>query len=230
MIEDEDAAKIFLSGIINEEVLELEFATQDHKIRRYGNDDDTCKNKPFLHLCRFDLFAKVLLPSGKIETRLIKLQKADSQEILQLWYSIGMPRRNPVTMYGRTVDRMYCIFIVTGNIKIPNCPIVFVESKIEDCITGEEIQSDDAFLKSLHAGRRTWIIQVDQLIRPYEEDVMKYLKIFDQERYTPDRHVADFDENEYFDHYRPLIHRLHLASENEDVKAEMRLEDDFYAR
>ncbi|MDR3198631.1 MAG: hypothetical protein LBU34_12260, partial [Planctomycetaceae bacterium] len=85
MLEDEEVAKTFLSAIIEEEVLELRFATLERTIRRPPdkvNTTETAKEstenagESFLTVCRFDFSAQISTADGKTKTVMIELQKA----------------------------------------------------------------------------------------------------------------------------------------------------------
>ncbi|MDR1182918.1 MAG: hypothetical protein LBL13_13175, partial [Bacteroidales bacterium] len=78
MMEDEKVAKSFLSAIIGEEVLELDFSTQEHTVYKPVKDERREKeeDKLFLTVCRFDFSAKISLPDGGFKTVALELQKA----------------------------------------------------------------------------------------------------------------------------------------------------------
>ncbi|MDR1339774.1 MAG: hypothetical protein LBK58_06965, partial [Prevotellaceae bacterium] len=68
MMEDEKVAKSFLSAIIEEEVLELDFSTQEHTVYKSVKDANKEKEEEkqlFLTVCRFDFSAKISLPGGR---------------------------------------------------------------------------------------------------------------------------------------------------------------------
>jgi hypothetical protein len=81
MMEDEKVAKTFLSAIIGEDVVELDFAAQELTRRPFSDEQKEKKQKKekdetFLTICRFDFSAKISVPGGGFKTVMIELQKA----------------------------------------------------------------------------------------------------------------------------------------------------------
>ncbi|MDR3197957.1 MAG: hypothetical protein LBU34_08840, partial [Planctomycetaceae bacterium] len=80
-------------------------------------------------------------------------------------------------------------------------------------------------IEGLH--HRSWIVQLDQLKQRRRNNVEKLLSLFYQGNRTDNRHLLKVDENEYPETCRPIIRRLRMASGDEDIQAEMEMEDDF---
>ncbi|MDR0725384.1 MAG: hypothetical protein LBF59_05170, partial [Prevotellaceae bacterium] len=106
MMEDEKVAKAFLSAIIEQEVVELDFAAQEHTLRREKDETKSKKQtKPekqeeneesFFTVCRFDFSAKISLPEGGFKVVMIELQKAKfSSDIMRFRRYLGVHYRNP---------------------------------------------------------------------------------------------------------------------------------------
>ncbi|MDR2389162.1 MAG: hypothetical protein LBD89_05175, partial [Tannerellaceae bacterium] len=231
MMEDEKVAKAFLSAIIGEEVLELDFTGQEHTLRHPLEKEEEKEEKLFLTVCRFDFSAKIQLPGGGFKTVLIELQKAKlASDIMRFRRYVGLHYQNPNNVYGNEKNRkarqIYCIFLLGYDIGIPGCPVIQVDCKTVDATTQKELtETKNEFIQSLH--HRSWIIQIDQLKQRRRNDVEKLLTIFDQENRTRNHHILNIDEEDFPERYRPVIRRLRKAYENDDVQTEMEMEDDF---
>ncbi|MDR3187689.1 MAG: hypothetical protein LBT94_00695, partial [Prevotellaceae bacterium] len=121
MMEDEKVAKAFISAIIGEEVLELDFAAQEHTFRvsqsgqakQKGEKKGKQKEEAFFTVCRFDFSAKIATPNGGFKTVLIELQKAKlSSDIMRFRRYVGVHYQNPSNIYGEEDDKkarqLYC--------------------------------------------------------------------------------------------------------------------------
>ncbi|MDR1268997.1 MAG: hypothetical protein LBK82_05685, partial [Planctomycetaceae bacterium] len=124
MLEDEEVAKSFLSAIIEEEVLEVHFAAQEHTLRRPRNEVAAKEDKEeaetlFLTVCRFDFSAKISTPNGEHKTVMIELQKAKfSSDIMRFRRYLGLHYQNPDNTYTDGNDeykkarQIYGIFLL----------------------------------------------------------------------------------------------------------------------
>ncbi|MDR2706027.1 MAG: hypothetical protein LBC02_09640 [Planctomycetaceae bacterium] len=233
MMEDEKVAKSFLSAIIEEEVLELNFSAQERTFRRPLNNPVVTAEeaeKLFLTVCRFDFSAKILTPDGGFKTVMIELQKAKfSTDIMRFRRYLGVHYQNPNNTYGNEGNKKACpiygIFLLGYDIGIYDCPIVQVDNNVKDGVTKKKLKVTNEFIQGLH--HRSWIIQIDQLKQRRRNDAEKLLSIFDQANRTSNQHILNVNENEFPKMYRPVIRRLRMASESEDIQVEMEMEDDF---
>ncbi|MDR3198759.1 MAG: hypothetical protein LBU34_12900 [Planctomycetaceae bacterium] len=239
LLEDEEVAKSFLSAIIEEEVLELRFATRERTLRLLPNKENSTKNTKkstenagelFLTVCRFDFSAQIATADGKTKTVMIELQKAKFySDIMRFRRYLGLHYQNPHNVYGSKKNKkacqIYAIFLLGYDIGVNDCPIIQVDQNIKDGTTKESLEVTNEFIEGLH--HRSWIIQLDQLKQRRRNNVEKLLSLFYQGNRTDNRHLLNVDENEYPETCRPIIRRLRMASGNEDVQAEMEMEDDF---
>ncbi|MDR0574335.1 MAG: hypothetical protein LBG96_09955, partial [Tannerella sp.] len=103
MMEDNRVARAFLSAIIQEEVVELDFAPQEHTIRVPPKKEEhpTEKKEINFTVCRFDFSARISVPGGGYKTVLIELQKAKlASDIMRFRRYLGLHYRNPNNAYG----------------------------------------------------------------------------------------------------------------------------------
>jgi hypothetical protein len=231
MMEDNRVARAFLSAIIGEEVLELSFTTGEHTLRL--PPDGERKDEPPISytVCRFDFSAQIALPDGKHKTVLIELQKAKfASDIMRFRRYLGVHYQNPNNSYDsgdgrRKARQIYCIFLLGHDIGIPDCPVIEVDSRAKDVTTKENLDAPNEFIQSLH--HRSWIVQILQLKQRRRTDLEKLLSIFDQENRTQNHHILNVNEDDFPNSYHPVIRRLRMASENDDMQIEMEMEDDY---
>jgi hypothetical protein len=234
MMEDNRVAKSFLSAIIGERIIELEFSAQEHtvqvdkpkskksKAKKRKDDEDTV-----LTVCRVDFSARIAIPSG-YKTVTIELQKAKlSSDIMRFRRYLGVHYQNPENSYGKEPEKarqIYCIFLLDYGMDLPERPVLEVNFQVKDVTTGEELSAVNEFIESLH--HRSWIVQIRQLKSHRRNDLEKLLSIFDQDNLTADHHILNVDEDSFPEEYRHIIRRLRKANESEKIKKEMELEDD----
>ncbi|MDR1052964.1 MAG: hypothetical protein LBL39_02210 [Planctomycetaceae bacterium] len=227
-MEDEEVAKSFLSAIIEEEVLEVHFATQERTLRRPLNEVGKEESeKLFLTVCRFDFSAKISIPNGGHKTVMIELQKAKfSADIMRFRRYLGLHYQSSDNTYDsgnhQKARQIYGIFLLGYDIGIRDCPIIQVDQNIKDGTTKKNLAvTNNEFIESLH--HRSWIVQLDQLKQHRRNDAETLLSIFD----LGTHHTLQVNENDFPQRYIPVIRRLRMASESADVQTEMEMEDDF---
>jgi hypothetical protein len=235
MMEDKKVAKSFLSAIIGEEVVKLDFASRERTIRKSSatqtdeekkiEDSDLC-----LTVCRYDFSAQIAIPGGGFKTVLIELQKAKlASDIMRFRRYLGRNYQDPDNTYGAENDKkarqIYCIFLLGYDICIPGRTVIQVDYSSKDVTTNEELLcSTNEFIQSLH--HRSWIVQIEQLKQRRRNDLEKLLSIFDQENRTKNHYIVNVNEDDFPADYRSIIRRLRMAAESEDIQIEMEMEDD----
>jgi hypothetical protein len=229
MMEDEKVAKSFLSAIIGEEVLELDFSAQERTIRKPPKKSE--KEEINLTVCRFDFSAKISLPCGGFKTVLIELQKAKfPSDIMRFRRYVGLHYKNPNNTYTveseKKARQIYCIFLLGYDIGIPGHPIIHFDIMATDDTTKEQLSvAGNEFVEGLH--HRSWIVQLDQLKQRRRNDIEKLLSVFDPDNLTKNEHIMNVNEADFPEIYRPIIRRLRMAYEDEQIQIEMEMEDDY---
>jgi hypothetical protein len=239
MMEDEKVAKSFLSAIIGEEVVELDFASSEHTLRdisvkKSGQQNEKKEDSSLcLTVCRYDFSARIALPGGGFKTVLIELQKAKlTSDIMRFRRYLGRNYQDPANTYGNEKNRkarqIYCIFLLGHDICVPGRTVIQVDYTAKDVTTNEELSAAASeFIQSLH--HRSWIVQIEQLKQRRRNDLEKLLSIFDQENRTKNHHILNVNEDDFPGQYRAVIRRLRMACESEDIQIEMEMEDDILA-
>jgi hypothetical protein len=233
MMENETAAKVFLSAIIEEEVLEISDAAQerDFTVHPPLNNREEKDEKLFLSIDRFNFYAKISVPGAAFKTVMIELQKAKfPQDVMRFRCYPGSQTPLPINTGNSKTDQkhrccFYRIFLLSRNINIPDTPIVYVDYSFKDAATKEQVDSTNEFLRSLDY--RSWIIQLDQLKQHRRSNIEKLLNIFTQEKWTSEHHILSVNEDKFPQKYHPVIQCLHIASQNKDIRKAMEQEDEF---
>jgi hypothetical protein len=232
MMEDEKVAKSFLSAIIREEVLELDFSAQERTLRKPSKKGKKKEEEEInLTVCRFDFSAKISLPCGGFKTVLVELQKAKfPSDIMRFRRYVGLHYKNPNNTYTveseKKARQIYCIFLLGYDIGMTGHPILHINNTITDDTTKEQLYAEgNEFIEGLH--HRSWIVQLDQLKQRRRNDIEKLLSVFDPDNLTKNEHIMNVNEDDFPEIYRPIIRRLRMAYEDEQIQIEMEMEDDY---
>ncbi|GHT22674.1 hypothetical protein FACS189430_04810 [Bacteroidia bacterium] len=220
MMEDNKVAKKFISAIIREEVVELDFA---HTSVPYAGDTG-------LTVCHMDFAAKISTPGGyKIVA--IELQKAKlPTDIMRFRNYLGQNYQSSDNTYRveeaeyPKARQIYCIFLLNHGIGFPAVPMLEVNQNVTDAATGNLVDGNkNEFIESLH--HRSWIIQIPQLKQRRRNDLEMLLSIFDQDNLSADHHIKNVNEEDFPEEYRPIIRRLQMAQSTAEVRQQMITED-----
>ena len=232
MMHDSKIAKIILSAIIGEKIIDLDFsATETPLVLKKGVKK---KNRVLeqITVCRIDFRAKIETPDG-YKSVMIELQKAKlATDIMRFRKYLGVMYQSKDNTYkqdkGKTKEKarqIYCIYFLNYEIGLSDNPILKVDYTATDHTTGEQLPTESDFIKSLN--HKSWIIQVRQLKGKRRNDLENLLSIFDQSNITNDNQVLSIDESQYPEAYKMVIRKLQEAYASEEVRNEMQIEDDF---
>jgi hypothetical protein len=163
---------------------------------------------------------------------LIELQKAKlASDIMRFRRYLGVHYQDSNNSYadgdGRKKARqIYCIFLLGHDIGIPDRPVIEVDANVKDVTTKEHLDTTNEFIESLH--HRSWIVQTLQLKQRRRTDLEKLLGIFEQNNRTNmKQYFLNINDDDFPEIYRPVIRRLRMASENEEMQYQMEMEDDY---
>jgi hypothetical protein len=239
IMEDGKAAKSFLSAIIGEEIVELESASRKRIARKPSEVEEEQKRANeekhglFCTVCRFYRSARIAISGGGFKTVLIELQKAKLASDIMRFRSYQERNYrysdNTCEEQGdRTAQQIYCIFLLIDDICIPERTVILADDTVKDVTTNEDLSTTNEFIQSLH--HRSWIVQINQLKQRRRNDLEKMLSIFDQKNrkgitpYTLNVNEEDFPEQEC----HPVLRRLRIAHESEEIETQMEYEDDYW--
>jgi hypothetical protein len=236
MLEDNKAAKLFLSAIIGEEIIELDYIQNEvtrEKIPLLKDDKDNDKDKDtdisLIQISRFDFSAKIKTESG-FKTIAIELQRAKFlADLMRFRRYLGLHYQREDNSY-KDADgdihprQIYYIFFLGYDTNLPPCPVLKVDYSVRDACSGEVFQTTDEFITGLH--HVSWVIQIGLLKASRRNRLEQILSIFDQSNALENHQLLDIDDENYPKEYRVILRRLRKAMENYEIRRKMELEDD----
>jgi hypothetical protein len=227
MLEDKRVARAVLSAIIQEKVVELNFATRERLVRKPDEKDGTWEPEMHYTVCRIDFSARIATPEGGSKTVVIELQKARlMSDIMRFRRYLELHFRSWENACGdensHGARQIYCIFILEQDIGIPGCPVIRVDSAVWDVATGKALDTaGNEFIESIR--HRSWIVQTRQLKDSRRTDLERLLSIF----CLGLNHILSVKEDDYPKNCRLIIRRLCTAVGNELIRTEMEYDDDY---
>lgn len=244
LMEDPESAKIVLSTLINENIIELNFEPTSHteKIK----DPETDKEIKLFHL---DFTATVALPDGSKEMIMIEIQKAKvAGDIFRfkryITANFQKKQRKAVTNHltGELEERdfpirLLPIFILNFRIENEINELLIKTGRVKYCVFKEkELQKQNEFIDNLSYD--LYVVQLPNLQSidksEYENDEYKsklyaLLKLFDQEsQLLDDRHRLRIFRALFPNFLDRIIKRLRTAySDNPELEKQMNAEDEY---
>jgi hypothetical protein len=225
MMEDNAVAKLLVSSIIGEEVLELEPKPQEHTREKLqiGSDNSS------LTVYRLDFSAKIKVPDGQKLVH-IEMQKAGlPTDIPRFRRYLGEqftdPNNNIKTNSGTIGLQIYCIYFLGKDLGLKDAPVLKISPNVVDVATSEIIDTKSDFIDSLH--HKSWVVQINCLKSRRRTELEQLLSVFDQGNITKDWHILNVSEEDFPEKFRPIIRRLKSAASDSKVKKQMKVEDEF---
>ena len=229
MMSDSKVAKTFLSAIIGEKIVQLDFTSTEYTLKTGIKKNQIDRTLEQIVVCRLDFAAKIKTENGNYKTVIIELQKAKfATDIMRFRRYLGtmyQSKENTSDRQRVKARQIYCIYLLNYEIELSDCPIIKVDYTVSDLATGEQLNKKNEFIESLN--HKSWIVQVKQLKEKRRNELENLLSIFDQDSTTDDKHILNVDENLFPKEYRHIIRKLREACESKQVREEMQLEDDY---
>jgi hypothetical protein len=225
LMEDNAVAKLVVSSIIGEEVLELEPKPQERTREKVKIDT----NESSITVYRLDFSAKIKVPSGHKLVH-IEMQKASlPTDIIRFRRYLGEQYIDPDntinTPDGIKGLQIYCLYFLGKGLGTHDTPVLEINPNVKDVATSEIINEKSDFIESLH--HKTWIIQINCLKDRRRNELEQLLSVFDQSNITKDWHILNIKEEDFPEKFRPVIRILKSAAGNSTVKRQMKVEDEF---
>jgi len=219
LMEDNKIAKLIVSKIIGEEILELEPKPQERtfKVGAYNG----------LSVYHLDFAATIKTEEGTKKV-IIEIQKAKfAWDIMRFRKYLGnqySDESNSYNVAGK-IKAMPIISIYFINYPLENLesPVIKVNRSYLDLATKEIIEAKNEFVESLT--HDAYIIQIQKLKSNRRNDLEILLSIFDQDNRYEDFHILKINEENFPEEYRPIIRRLQKAQEERQVRDTMDAED-----
>ena len=229
MMSDSKVAKTFLSAIIGEKIIELDFASTEYTLRPGIERRQIDRVLEQITVCRFDFAAKIETENGGYKTIIIELQKAKlATDIMRFRRYLGITYQSiENTSDKRRIKarQIYCIYLLNYEIGLSDSPIIKVDMQVSDLTTGEELDRKNEFINSLH--HKSWIVQVRKLKEKRRNELENLLSIFDQDNAIENEHIMNIDESRFSEAHQHIIRKLREAYESKQVRIEMQMEDDY---
>jgi hypothetical protein len=219
MMENNKIAKIFISAIIEEEVIELDFAntriicTKPEKNNSIGS-----------RMSNFEFIAKIRTTNEDYKTVIIEIQTTlDSSNIIRFRQDTEFRYRN----HKKT--EIYCIYFLGDGLKVENVPVIVVNNNVAYTqATGERLDVQHEFFSIIR--HKSWIIQIPCITQRRHNDLEKLLGIiFDQSKTFNGQlflNIGDDDEAEDFPgKFRPIIRHLVAATQDSQISGNQKFED-----
>jgi flagellar biosynthesis GTPase FlhF len=238
LMEDSKVAKIFLSAIIGQEILELDFKPQELSgeletvPKRVIKEDNFI---PHLTVYRLDFSAKILTEEGE-KIVIIEIQKAKLlNDVMRFRRYLGKQYQNPDYFYLRKSTHgkdikygfpIISIYFLGERLEhIHGIPVVMVNNEAIDLYSGKKIEQREDFVESLT--HKSYIISIPDLSAKRRNELEILLSIFDQSSIDASHHILNVKEEDFAEKYRPIIRRLQKAASEQAMRNKMQLEDDF---
>lgn len=230
MMSDTKVAKIFLSAIIEEKIVELDFVSTERSLKPGAKRSDINRELEELVVCRFDFAAKIKTGSGEYKTVTIELQKAKfATDIMRFRRYLGVMYQdadNTSDKQRLKARQIYCIYLLNYDIGLSNSPVIKVDHIVSDQATGEELSNKNEFIQSLN--HKSWIVQIRQLKENRRNDLENLLSIFDQDNITKDNHILNVNSENFSEEHKHIVRKLQEAYASSQIRDEMIMEDDYF--
>ena len=229
MMSDSKVAKTFLSAIIGEKIMQLDFTSTEYTLKVDVDKRQINRTLEQIVVCRFDFAAKIKTDVGTYKTVIIELQKAKfATDIMRFRRYLGTMYQSVENTYDKKrvkARQIYCIYLLNYEIGLSDSPIIKVDYVVSDLTTGEKLEKRNEFIESLN--HKSWIVQVRKLKEKRRNELENLLSIFDQNSITDDQHILNIDERQFQKEYQHIIRKLREAYESKQVREEMQMEDDY---
>lgn len=223
LMDDNKIAKLIISAIIGQEIETLEFCPTEHRsdIERRS-----------LTVYRLDFTAKIKTPEGFTQV-IIEIQKAKfATDIMRFRKYLAqqyasdeniMEFNEPAESYKKALP-IISIYFLGHKLNHTKAPVIKVQRKYYDVISGKEIKDKEEFIESLT--HDSFIIQIPYLREKRQTELLILLSVFDQSTIYKDTHVLSVKEEDFPEKYRPIIRRLQYAIVEPEVRKTMDIEDE----
>ena len=222
LLDDNRIAKLFLSTLIGQDIIELSFRPTEH-----------CTNvkQRSVTVFRMDFSARIVLPGGEENLVIIEIQKAKyATDIMRFRKYLGqqyLSKENSYTVKGELhAMPILSIYLLGHSLEHTDFPVIRVIRQYLDASGKEQLQRREEFIESLT--HDSIIVQISHLNQRHQSDLECLLGIFDQSQKDPaDAHTLSIREEDYPEKFQGVIRRLIKAISEPKVREIMEVEDDY---
>lgn len=222
LLDDNRVARLFLSTMIGEEIVELTFRPTEHR---------TDVEQRNVTVFRIDFSARIALPNGGEKLLIIEIQKAKfASDIMRFRKYLGrqyLSKENSYMVNGELrAMPILSIYLLGHSLEHTESPVIRVVRQYLDATGREQIARQEDFIESLT--HDSIIVQIPHLKQRRQNDLESLLGIFDQSQKDPaDAHTLSIREEDYPKKFHGVIRRLIKAISEPDVRETMEVEDDY---
>jgi len=223
LLDDNRIARLFLSTMIGEEIVELTFRPTEHR---------TDVEQRSVTVFRIDFSARIALPDGGEKLVIIEIQKAKfAADIMRFRKYLGrqyLSKENSYTAAGGELRAMpiLSIYLLGHSLEHTESPVIRVVRQYLDATGRERLEHREEFIESLT--HDSLIVQIPHLKQRRQNDLESLLGIFDQSQKDPaDAHTLSIREEDYPKKFHGVIRRLIKAISEPEVRETMEVEDDY---
>ena len=223
LLDDNRIARLFLSTMIGEEIVELTFRPTEHR---------TDVEQRSVTVFRIDFSARIALPDGGEKLVIIEIQKAKfAADIMRFRKYLGrqyLSKENSYTTADGELRAMpiLSIYLLGHSLEHTDSPVIRVVRQYLDATGRERLDHREEFIESLT--HDSLIVQIPHLKRRRQNDLECLLGIFDQSQKDPsDAHTLSIREEDYPKKFHGVIRRLIKAISEPEVRETMEVEDDY---
>jgi hypothetical protein len=238
LMEDNKVAKIILSTLTDLDIIDLEFLPQE--LSHFKDDDDKKFSKRYtvfnLSIYRLDFSARIRDKNDQEKVIIIEVQKSKfTNESMRFRKYLGKQYMNE-TLFEWAEDHakntfksgipiLPIYFLGESFSEFRNYPVIHITRSVKDRYSHEILSPKTKFIDSLfHEGI---IINIPALRKSRRDELEVLLSIFDQENRAENHHIMNVKEIDFPEKFRPIIRRLKSATQEQEVRDIMIIEDDF---
>ena len=221
LLEDNQLAKLIISTILGEEIVELDCRPQEHTAQLAIHS---------LTVYRLDFAATIKNAAGEYRKVLIEIQKAKFEtDIMRFRRYLGSQYADVnnvrIEQGNKQALPLVTIYFLGHPLHYITAPVIRVGREYYDLTTNESITEREPFIESLT--HDSYIIQIPRLRQDHRSEVEELLQVFNQDKIPGlNKHILEIQEDEVAERYRPIIRRLHRAIAEQPVIDAMDVEDE----
>lgn len=228
LLDDEKVARLLLSALLGQEVLELEFRPTE--LRHEAPKPDGTQ----LLVLRLDFAAAVRTLDGGRKLVLIEIQKArNALDVERFRRYLGTSYASPESFHVEASGQrqplpLLTIYFLGEGLPGVEVPILDINRHYRDRTTGEILRFTDPFVEALT--HDALVVSINRLKGRRRSELEQLLEIFDQDMACrPDPHLLDILEENFPERYREVLRRLMRAGVEPSIRDGMTVEDDIVA-
>ena len=228
LMEDNEIAKLVISTIIGEEIVDLQPNPQERtteKVKIKGTD---------LSTQRLDFTARIDTVKGQ-SVILVEMQKDGTDEeierfqryIGEQYLYVGEKMNKQTSKNKNKVCQIYTIFFWGETIAANKFPLIETNPQSNYRAKRNAIKiKNSRITDSLH--HRSWNIQIKNLGKlPSRNEAEELLAVFNQKYCTKDKHVMELPMTDIPQKFHSVLNRLNKAALDPDLRRQMRAQDEF---